>query len=341
MSGLLGRFRASMEATQLGLQPNNLQSARPLDADKDLGNEHHRCSLMCLLKCQGRPSPYQTTVYSGWRFLVQLVGPPYRAPSPPPSTKGTSEGLSVRPRLSREPIIPARVSLLLSQPPVDRLEALEHSWNPVDCSFNLTLKAEDPFTVRRRQVVQCTDSIRGKVGYSSGVHAFSVTWPTTERGSHAVIGVSTRSAPIHAMGYRSLVGSGLNSWGWDLGRSRACHSSDSDSRRYPEGVGGSYLVPDSFHMILDMDAGSLSFSVDGCYLGPAFKGLRAAGEPLYPTISTVWGNAEVTLLYLGGLDSCLSLQYLARETIVGALNGRSIAKLGLPSRLTKFLNYVA
>ena len=31
-----------------------------------------------------------------------------------------------------------------------RDEALEHGWNPADCSFNLNLKFGDPFTVERR-----------------------------------------------------------------------------------------------------------------------------------------------------------------------------------------------
>ena len=113
-------------------------------------------------------------------------------------------------------------------------------------------------------------------------------------------------------------------------------------------------------MILDMDvswspapalshsspqAGSLSFSASGVYLGPAFSGLPRH-TALFPIISTVWGNCQVlnpamlqpepcalhqhlipwscqvSLSYVGGLDSCpLSLQQLARETIRKALAG--------------------
>ena len=69
--------------------------------------------------------------------------------------------------------VPARVRMLLNQPKVPRClnidlhqkhvfmvtltlfslhrnEALEHGWNPADCSFNLNLKFGDPFTVKRR-----------------------------------------------------------------------------------------------------------------------------------------------------------------------------------------------
>ena len=96
-------------------------------------------------------------------------------------------------------------------------------------------------------------------------------------------------------------------------------------------------------MVLDLEAGSLAFKVDNTYLGPAFSGLKG---PLYPVISTVWGNSEVSLVYRwenltdciilalcgellelismsrGGLEpEPLSLQQLAREEINQALDG--------------------
>ena len=33
---------------------------------------------------------------------------------------------------------------------------------------------------------------RPQTGYRRGLHVFSVTWPATERGTHAVVGVATR-----------------------------------------------------------------------------------------------------------------------------------------------------
>ena len=51
-----------------------------------------------------------------------------------------------------------------------------------------------------------------------------VSWPTRQRGTHAVIGVATRDAPLHAVGYQSLVGNSDQSWGWDLGRLKAFHN---------------------------------------------------------------------------------------------------------------------
>lgn len=51
-----------------------------------------------------------------------------------------------------------------------------------------------------------------------------VSWPTRQRGTHAVMGVATRDAPLHAVGYQSLVGNSDQSWGWDLGRLKAFHN---------------------------------------------------------------------------------------------------------------------
>lgn len=56
----------------------------------------------------------------------------------------------------------------------------------------------------------------------------------------------------------------------------------------------------SFTVVLDMDEGTLSFVVDGQYLGVAFRGLK--GRKLFPIVSAVWGHCEITMKYIGGLD---------------------------------------
>jgi len=55
-----------------------------------------------------------------------------------------------------------------------------------------------------------------------------------------------------------------------------------------------------FSVVLDMDEGTLSFVVDGQYLGVAFRGLK--GRKLFPIVSAVWGHCEITMKYIGGLD---------------------------------------
>ena len=49
-----------------------------------------------------------------------------------------------------------------------------------------------------------------------------------------------------------------------------------------------------------MDEGTLSYIVDGQYLGVAHRGLR--GHKLYMIVSAVWGHCEITLKYINGLD---------------------------------------
>lgn len=50
-------------------------------------------------------------------------------------------------------------------------------------------------------------------------------------------------------------------------------------------------------LILDMDSRTLAFDINGKYLGVAFEDLPKV--ELYPTISAVYGNTEVSLVYHG------------------------------------------
>jgi len=199
---------------------------------------------------------------------------------------------------------PPRVSRLLEGEPVGREEQLEHTWNESDTSPNIYVKPEDPLTFHRNPVYQTSDAIRGKAGgegdgYSSGLHVWAVHWPSASRGTHPVVGVATRECHLTEPGYKRLVGSTGNSWGWCLKTMKIYH----DSRKfrhgvpYPRDIDEKLRVPDTFYMILDMDRGTLAFQVNNDFLGVAFSGLR--GEELYPIVSAVWGHCEVTLTYVG------------------------------------------
>ena len=54
------------------------------------------------------------------------------------------------------------------------------------------------------------------MGYSNGFHVWQLEWPQRQRGTHAVVGVATKAAALHAMGYTSLIGTNTESYGWDL-----------------------------------------------------------------------------------------------------------------------------
>jgi len=226
--------------------------------------------------------------------------------------------------------IPQRLAILLDTPHVSNHVANEHTWNPNDKSFNIVLKEDDPSVMRRHPIAQSTDCIRGKVGYSSGLHIWEVCWPVRQRGTHAVMGVGTGDASLHAAGYQSLVGNDDQSWGWDIGRLKVFHQNTAQQpgNYYPGSVTHhhQWTVPDTFTMVLDMDQGCLGYLVGDQWLGWAVTGLKAHA-PLYPMASTVWGHCEVKLKYLQGFESgVLGLQDIVRSVIRDSLNPKSILK---------------
>jgi hypothetical protein len=105
----------------------------------------------------------------------------------------------------------------------------------------------------------------------------------------------------------------------------------------------SFVVPDKFQVVLDMDEGVLGYVVDGQYLGPAFRGLR--GKKLYLMISAVWGHCEITAKYLGGMDpEPLPLMDLCRRVIRQNITKDRIAAgkiddLNLPKTIKDYLAY--
>ncbi len=105
---------------------------------------------------------------------------------------GGHGGSSAPPReLPPEFRTPPRLEMLLDMPPCCRDIQLKHAWNQEDRSYNIFVKDDDLLTFHRHPVAQSTDCIRGKVGYQRGLHVFEVTWSTRQRGTHAVVGVST------------------------------------------------------------------------------------------------------------------------------------------------------
>uniref|UniRef100_T1J4D0 UBA domain-containing protein n=1 Tax=Strigamia maritima TaxID=126957 RepID=T1J4D0_STRMM len=253
-----------------------------------------------------------------------------------------------RPLLTKELAVshdmdrPSRLDILLDMPPSSRDNQLKHSWNPNDRSLNIFVKDEDKLTFHRHPVAQSTDCIRGRVGYTRGLHIWEIHWSSRQRGTHAVVGVATGEAPLHSVGYQSLVGSNSDSWGWDLGRNKLYHDvKNNPGVSYPNLLNSeeTFVVPDAFLVVLDMDEGTLSFVVAGQYLGVAFRSLK--GKKLYPIVSAVWGHCEITMKYIGGLDpEPLPLKDLCRRVIrqkVGKYRLEKIEELNLPNSLKSYL----
>uniref|UniRef100_H3A9L7 SplA/ryanodine receptor domain and SOCS box containing 2 n=1 Tax=Latimeria chalumnae TaxID=7897 RepID=H3A9L7_LATCH len=201
-----------------------------------------------------------------------------------------------------DPTRPERLEELLRLGPAPPSVQSENGWSPDDCSSNISIK-EGGHVLRRHPVAQSTDVARGRRGYSWGLHVWEITWLAEERGTHAVVGVATDQAPLQAEGYTALVGSNSESWGWDIGHCQLHHESKvAPCCPYPARHGSEehIQVPDSFLVVLDMDEGTLGYSVNGQYLGIAFRGLK--GKKLYPAVSAVWGQCKVAIRYFGGLQ---------------------------------------
>lgn len=198
---------------------------------------------------------------------------------------------------------PSRLDLLLDMPPAGMDVQVQHSWNNDDRSLNIFVKDDNKLVFHRHPVAQSTDAIRGRIGYTRGLHVWEISWAMRQRGTHAVVGVATSEAPLHSVGYTALVGSNVESWGWDLCRSKLYHDGKNNpGKAYPDFLepDDTFIIPDSIMVVLDMDEGTLGYIVDGHYLGVAFRGLK--GRKLYPVVSAVWGHCEIRIRYINSLD---------------------------------------
>ncbi|XP_070553377.1 neuralized-like protein 4 [Ptychodera flava] len=177
-------------------------------------------------------------------------------------------------------------------------EQVKHAWNPNDCSDNFTV-LPDKVTARRGRKTMRTDLIRGKKAYVSGTHVFEIFWPRDERGSHAMIGMATKNAPVSRVGYSHLLGLTSDSWGWSLVDKKLMHG----GRKF--GIYPSdrfdYDVPDTFHVILNAEDGTLRFKADDEDLGIAFTDLphQDPSNALFISASANCANVDVRMRYMG------------------------------------------
>lgn len=241
--------------------------------------------------------------------------------------------------------ISTRLSILLDRPSITHEEQIKHSWNAEDCSPNIYLE-KDGITAHRRRIPISTDCIRGKVGFTEGLHVWEIIWPSNQRGSNAYIGVATSEANLQSAGYQSLLGIDNQSWGFNINAAAIMH--ETYLNVYPKKIFGRNLSLferyrfklHTIQVVLNMDKGTLGFIANGRYLGEAFEGLK--GKKLYPIISAVWGDSRITMKYIGGMDpNPLSLQelckYIIREKINKIHLEEHIKLLQLPKSIEAYL----
>ncbi|XP_054156425.1 F-box/SPRY domain-containing protein 1-like [Oppia nitens] len=176
-----------------------------------------------------------------------------------------------------------------------KLRAYFYAWDSNDCSRNVYIKPNG-FTLHRNPVAQSTDAAKGKAGFLVGRHSWEVWWEGP-LGTVAVVGIATKDAPVQSAGYVALLGSNADSWGWNLVDNNLIHNGDCHGNYPLLNNAPKYQTGERLRVILDCDDSTLSFERNYEFLGVAFRGLP--NKPLYPSVSAVYGNTEVSMVYLG------------------------------------------
>lgn len=237
---------------------------------------------------------------SSWLYSRAADSPPSSPSAFPPLAVPTS----------------SRLAVILNSSPVSPADSRSH-WSSVHRSPHFLLSARKQ-EVTRSPVELSSDGVRAEVGVKGGLHVWEVLWNPDHRGSHAVMGISRRDCPLQASGYNVLVGGDAQSWGWELktnqlwhggqslglypGKRRGFHSGAAEDLRPKSSTKAaetSLPIPERVLLVLDADAGTLGFVVDGSFLGVAFKDLPH-GVELFPAVSSVRGGASIQLRYLNG-----------------------------------------
>lgn len=176
-----------------------------------------------------------------------------------------------------------------------KLKSFQHALSSHDCSRNVYIK-KNGFTLHRNPIAQSTDGARGKIGFSEGRHAWEIWWEGP-LGTVAVIGIATKRAPMQCQGYVALLGSDDQSWGWNLVDNNLLHNGEVNGNFPQCNNAPKYQIGERIRVILDMDDKTLAFERGFEFLGVAFRGLPKTC--LFPAVSAVYGNTEVTMVYLG------------------------------------------
>uniref|UniRef100_A0A665UGI8 Si:ch1073-228j22.2 n=1 Tax=Echeneis naucrates TaxID=173247 RepID=A0A665UGI8_ECHNA len=221
----------------------------------------------------------------------------------------------------------SRLAVTLNSSPVSPEDSCSH-WSSVHCSPHFLLSACKQKVIRSPAELS-SDGVRADFGVKEGLHVWEVWWSPDHRGSHAVIGISRQDCPLQASGYKVLVGGDAQSWGWELKTNELWHDGQMSETPLP--------IPERVLLVLDADAGTLAFIVDGTFLGEAFEDLPR-GEQLFPAVSSVRGGAIIQLRYLNGDPPALmALCGLSIRQFLGQQRQNQIDKLPLPPFLQHYL----
>ncbi|XP_034410017.1 SPRY domain-containing SOCS box protein 4 [Cyclopterus lumpus] len=255
----------------------------------------------------------------------------------------------------------SRLAVTLNSFPVAPADSRSH-WSTVHCSSHFLLSACKQ-EVTRSPVELSSDGVRAEMGVKTGLHVWELLWSPNHRGSHAVMGISRQSCPLQASGYNVLIGRDSQSWGWELktnqlwhagqslgpypGTKKRCHSeavedfrTQSSTSSHTKTTQTPLPIPERILLVLDADAGTLGFVVDGSFLDVAFKDLPR-GVELFPAVSSVRGGSSIRLRYLNGATRdppvLMALCGHSIRQILGQQRETQMDKLPLPPCLQHYL----
>lgn len=174
-----------------------------------------------------------------------------------------------------------------------------------------------------------TAGVRGTKAFSHGQHYWEVKLSSVF-GTSMMIGVGTKEALLQTADFEfvDLIGRDDQSWGLSY-KGKVWHNGQ--YRSYCEPFYDSTVIG----VLLDMDAGTLSYFKNGRSLGLAFTGLCNKASELYPIISSTSTLSEIELCD----STCryVSLQDQCRMTITKLVGKDQIDYLPLPRGICQSL----
>ncbi|KAG8319083.1 SPRY domain-containing SOCS box protein 4, partial [Homalodisca vitripennis] len=190
--------------------------------------------------------------------------------------------------------IQSRYDIVLKDLDEEEKPHVHYSWTILDAVLHLS---RPPTDLRFPRATATEDFEEARL-LTEGLYVWEMDWPSENRGSHAVVGVATRGGLMYPMKRKenvsinfyihrptaktpNIVRGGGPSHQFVDG---VVHNGEGD-RCYPlQQTEERYTVPDKFHVVLDMTDGTLSFIVNGKWLGTALSGM--AGHCLYPIVNS-------------------------------------------------------
>ena len=165
-------------------------------------------------------------------------------------------------------------------------------------------------------------AVRGNKGFDRGLHYWEVTFCETF-GSSIMVGVGTKKAKLHTSNYEyiDILGTDSESWGLNY-KGYLVHNGR------PTKFTDSFYSGTTIGVLLDMNAGKLSYFKDGSFLGTAFQGLLDIDSELYPMIASTASESEMQLGIRG--SKFVTLEDLCKHTVRRYVDYKNIDKLCLP-----------